>query len=157
MSEFKIHIPEGKEICLESSSLEEGVIVFKNKEQHWENFKRVTGYYINSHSNILEYFDRKGIPQNRNTFPSFVEAKAALALSQLLQWRNRVWKKFQDISELRIDLPHYVIIPCTNSKNGVVIEKIKDYPRVLRFSEEWMAEEFLESHKKLILQAIPLL
>lgn len=90
MKEFKIEVPEGYEFDTTNS-----LILFKEikKElpQSWKELGMVEGYYITTISvvkksehegnSILDYF--------RNSYPTKELAEASLALTQLLQLRDR--------------------------------------------------------------------
>lgn len=146
-----IEIPEGFEIDLENSSKDK--IVLKDMEYDWEDIEQVKDYYITAHSNIVEIIDYEETnANNKNNFPTKEEAEAALALSQLLQWRNRVignWKpdfKTEDIK--------YVI---TVYKDEIMV-RVTDFTQfILTFESRDQAYKFMNDHMKLIKQAKPLL
>lgn len=85
MIEFKVPIPEGMEIDKEKSTFE--CIKFKPiKSKRWRDNKDadVTGYYINSISDIYDYV---GLNESRNyhVFATEKQAKAALAMARISQ------------------------------------------------------------------------
>ena len=121
----------------------------KNK---WEDFGNVSGYYITTHSDLNAGFKLDSDENNKNIFPTKEEAEACLALSQLLQWRdkyNEGWKPdWED----------------ENFKNCIVFKKkkiIKDCflstSQVLSFKDQLIRDKFLEDFRDLILVAKPLL
>ena len=90
MKEIKIEVPEGYEIDKENSTFD--TIKFKEKSNlpmSWEEVINLKGYYINSSSLISEYNSSFGTDDDKNTWPTKELAEAALALSQLLQLRDR--------------------------------------------------------------------
>ena len=90
MKDIKIEVPEGYEIDKENSTFE--TIKFKEKSKLPMSRKEVMnlkGYYINSSSLISEYNSSFGTDGDKNTWPTKELAEAALALSQLLQLRDR--------------------------------------------------------------------
>lgn len=153
MKHFKVQVPEGYEIDQEKSTFEE--IVFKptNTKPKWEDFGKVSGWYINANSTLHDAANLSVSNDHRNIWPSKEEAEAALALSQLCQWRdkyNEGWKPdWTDFSEYK-----YVIvmnrgkiepgINCTTSK-------------VLAFKSQDILNKFLEDFRDLIEIAKPLL
>ena len=89
MKEIKIEVPDGYEIDRENSTFE--TIKFKEKKglpMSWEELGHVKGYYMWEDCTIT---DANCItsPRNRNVWPTKELAEAALALSQLLQLRDR--------------------------------------------------------------------
>lgn len=90
MAEIKIQIPEGYEgIDEEKSNLSEGKIVFKKKEvTPWrKTHPRITGFYVNTYSEIREqdnpiFMFGWG---NENIFATKKQAESMLAMAQLSQ------------------------------------------------------------------------
>lgn len=137
-----------------------GCLYFKGKwaekleeKSNWENFGFVRGYYISSSSGMVKYNLYPGDKYNKNVWPTKEEAEAALALSQLCQWRdkyNEGWKP--DWANNR-ERKHCIIIH-------------KDLPQkdsrfhirtVLAFKTIDIRNRFLEDFEDLIKVAIPLL
>lgn len=95
--EITIVVPDGYEIDKVKSTFEK--IVFKKKgvelPMSWEDLDMVHGYSISGNSGIYEAINCPTSPHNKNVFPSYGEANAMLAMSQLCQLRdawNGDWK-----------------------------------------------------------------
>lgn len=152
MKEIKIEVPEGYEIDKENSTFEK--IVFKEKEglpMSWEDLGDVKGYYIDSMSEISN-ISCPSINHAKNTWPTRELAEAALALSQLLQLRDR-WN-----GDWRPDL--------TSEEDvygiGVIYGKLSKvdtllFARVLIFKTEKLRDKFAKHFEDLIETAKPLL
>lgn len=143
----KLEIPVGMEIDLEKSN-----IVYKPITPTWENFGPIEGYYIDADSRVLPYDDSNSNEHCRNTWPTKEDAEAALALSQLLQWRdkyNEGWKPDYKNGDKK-----YII--CTEL---LVVKKGFTYNHnsVLSFKEESIRDKFLNDFKDLIEIAKPLI
>ena len=146
-----LEIPEGFELDLENSSKDK--IVLKVKKYDWEDFGEVKGWYISANGDIEDaLIPEKTDDSNKNTYPSKEEAEASLALTQLLQWRNRVvgdWKP-----DFKSDEHKYAIL-CY--KDEIMI-RVTDYLHfILTFKNHDQAYEFMKNHKELLKQAKPLL
>ena len=90
MTEIKIQIPEGYEgIDEEKSNLSEGKIVFKKKEvTPWrKTHPRITGFYVNTYSEIREQDNPISMFgwSNENIFATKKQAESMLAMAQLSQ------------------------------------------------------------------------
>lgn len=154
MKHFKVQVPEGYEIDQEKSTFEE--IVFKpvKSKPKWEDFGHVGGWYIRSDSTVVVSNDYvTSGDHNKNTWPSKAEAEAALALSQLCQWRdkyNEGWKPdWTNPKQYK-----YVIV----SDKGcfeVGVNRLTSYP--LSFKSSGIRDKFLEDFRDLIEVAKPLL
>ena len=89
MKEIKIEVPEGYEIDMENSTFE--TIKFKEKSKlpmSWKELGDITGYYIDSTSSLKNCYGYSSRGKE-NLWPTKELAEAALALSQLLQLRDR--------------------------------------------------------------------
>lgn len=118
----------------------------------WEDFGRIEGYYITSSSIIDKYSSLNSISSNKNTFPSKEEAEACLALTQLLQWRdkyNEGWKP-----DWTDNNPKYVI---SVYYDEILIQKLFSGNKILAFKSREIRNKFLEDFKDLIEIAKPLL
>lgn len=84
MIEFKVPIPEGMEIDKEKSTFE--CIKFKPIKKRWRDNEGadVTGYYINSRSDIRICVGLNK-SRNYNVFATEKQAKAALAMARISQ------------------------------------------------------------------------
>lgn len=153
MKHFKVQVPEGYEIDQEKSTFEK--IVFKpvDPKPKWEDFGRVYGWYIRSDSTVVSSGSVTPVVHNKNTWPSKEEAEAALALSQLCQWRdkyNEGWKP--DWTS-----PKYKLVIWVSSKNNIVIGTQIFEPHILAFKNAEIRDKFLEDFRDLIEVAKPLL
>lgn len=152
MKELLITPPAGYEIDRENSTFEK--IVFKEvkKKIEWSDFGEVSGFFVGSFSNISHFYSKVPQRANKNTFPTREEAEACLALSQLLQWRNKRnegWKP--DWTDA---LAKYCIL-FDNGKPSVSAAFYISKP--LHFKDRATAEQFLEDFRDLIEVAKPLL
>ena len=145
-----LEIPEGFELDLENSSKDK--IILKEKVISWNDFGQVEGWYIESCSVVRESGAESAYDENKNTFPSKEEAEAALALSQLLQWRNKYRNGW--IPDFKSPETKYAIKPY---KDRIDVLHVYSIHYVLTFKTYDKAYNFLEKHKKLIEQAKPLL
>lgn len=124
----------------------------KNKPE-WGYFGKINGYYIDEHSYLRSCTNKYTGDDNRNVFPSREEAEACLALSQLLQWRdkyNEGWKPNWSNDKERKSVISY---------NDYFLEtkySIKDH-YVLAFKTEEIRDKFVDDFRELIQIAIPLL
>lgn len=150
---MQLEIPEGFIIDQEQSCLEKNEIVLKKIRPTWQDLKHVHGWEPGSpmsHTYPTKYNTSKFV------FPHSSQANAVTALAQLLQWRLRVVKTWTPNWEHR-----------SYSTNRVfVIRFLKDEPQVhsslvvnhvLSFPSLNQADQFLQDHRELILQAKPLL
>lgn len=153
MKHFEVEIPEGYEIDQEKSTFEK--IVFKpvDPKPKWEDFGRVYGWYIRSDSTVVSSGSVTPVVHNKNTWPSKEEAEAALALSQLCQWRdkyNEGWKpdwtnEYQDKYNLKV------------YEGKVEWEMDSELSSPLSFKTKEIMVKFAEDFKDLIEIAKPLL
>lgn len=153
MKKLEIKIPENYEIDKEKSTFE--CIVFKEvkKQVSWDDFGEVKGYYISGVGGINSYSHPTSVNANENTWPSKEAAEAALALSQLCQWRNKVngeWRP--DWSEQ--DKIKYCIGFIGGNTNKFASHTCS---YVLAFKSAEIRDKFLEDFRELIEQAKPLL
>ena len=103
VKELIIKPEEGYEVDKEKSTFER--IVFKKKDgrvRKWEELGKVGGFYIDYNSEIYEG-EHDSFNNNKNIFPTKQDAESALALSELLQYRQQWindndpnWKPFWD-------------------------------------------------------------
>ena len=154
--ELKIEVPQGYEIDKEKSTFEK--IVFKEVERElpkkWEDLEGVSGFYVNTQSDIKFYYDSeiKG-STSKNLFPTKAEAEACLALAQLCQLRDRYnegWKPdWEDYNETK-----YCIEFCQGRIE--TIDRVNCH-KILTFKTEELRDKFLENFRDLIKIAKPLL
>lgn len=152
MKKLEIKIPENYEIDKEKSTFE--CIVFKEvkKQVSWDDFGEVKGYYISGVGGINSYSHPTSVNANENTWPSKEAAEAALALSQLCQWRdkrNDGWKADWADGETK----KYCIIQAVD----IMVDTYYKSRKVLSFKSAEIRDKFLEDFRELIEQAKPLL
>ena len=151
MKEIKIEVPEGYEIDKENSTFE--TIKFKEKSKlpmSWTELGDITGYYIDSTSSLKNCYGYSGRGKE-NLWPTLELAEAALALSQLLQLRDR-WNGDWKVA---CEKSHHCISRGQGNSVGVFSEYMGD--SLLSFKEEKTADLFLETFRDLIETAKPLL
>lgn len=153
MKHFEVEIPKGYEIDQEKSTFEK--IVFKpvDPKPTWKDFGRVGGWYVGSDSEVVSSSYVKAGDLNKNTWPSKEEAEAALALSQLCQWRdkyNEGWKPDWTNSKQN---KHVIVFDKGCFMVGV--NRLTSYPLAFKSSE--IRDKFLEDFRDLIEIAKPLL
>lgn len=146
-----LEIPEGFELDLENSSKDK--IILKEIKYDWKDFGLVKGYYISADCRIEDAtIPEKTNNANKNTYPSKEEAEASLALTQLLQWRNKVigdWKP-----DFKSDEHKYAIM----CYKGELMIRVTDYLYfTFTFQNHDQAYEFMKNHKELLEQAKPLI
>ena len=153
--EITIIPPEGYELDVANSSFE--MIIFKMKEvklpTKWDELKRINGFFISS-DNIYSY-SGSTIDSNKNLWPTKELAEAALALSQLMQLRQRwIGDWVPDWSSIREDKKKHCII---FKDNYAEISDFYMTQRTLSFPDDEMANKFLNTFKDLIEVAKPLI
>lgn len=155
MKEIKIEVPEGYEIDKENSTFEK--IVLKKKSglpMSWYELSHIKGYYVSSKSTI-EYNDYIVLPVTRNVWPTKELAEAALALSQLLQLRDRWngdWKADYSMSgQYKFVIGTYFNTVCENDLGF----SQKCHPLVFKSPD--LRHLFFKTFKDLIETAKPLL
>jgi hypothetical protein len=154
--EITIKIPEGFEIDTNKSSLTEGKIIFKKKEnslpttnEEAVKFLPETCYYINNNGDINITEDYRKDP---NTIATKELAEAFLALMQLVKFRdiwNGGWKpNFEDDED-----KHIIYFEL-----GKKITSTFTYSQcLLSFKSEELRDKFSETFDGLIQTAKPLL
>lgn len=145
--EIKIQIPEGYEIDTEKSTFTK--IIFKKSlswPKNWEDLKVVEGFYISSNSSILT---TRSVPTDtsKNTIPTESLTTAMLALSQLLQLRNYIWKNFCNNYTFKRGTDAYCI---STQYDELKVYDISNSNRILTFPSKEIAIEFFEKYKDLI-------
>ena len=153
MKEIKIEVPEGYEIDKENSTFE--TIKFKEKSKlpmSWKEVMNLKGYYINSSSLISEYNSSFGTDGDKNTWPTKELAEAALALSQLLQLRDR-WNGDWKADWCSDDYKYSIGINQYNISKYISVGD----QYILVFNSGELRDKFLYTFKDLIEIAKPLL
>ena len=156
MKEIKIEVPEGYEIDKKNSTFE--TIKFKEKSKlpmTWKELEYLKGYYINSSSQIQPYTSKETDNDNKNTWPTKELAEAALALSQLLQLRDRWngdWKADYSMSgQYKFVIGTYFNKVCENDLGF----SQKNHPLVFKSPD--LRHLFFKTFRDLIETAKPLL
>ncbi|MEB3185658.1 MAG: hypothetical protein VKM97_07210 [Cyanobacteriota bacterium] len=149
---FTINVPEGYEIQQEN----DGFKVVKKQGVEWKDFGDVTGAYIETDCRIFDYSSSRASSTNRNIFPTESEAKACLALSQLLQWRDKYngepiadWCDWTDEAQRRWAVFFH--------KEEITISVMYNSRTALAFKTKEIAELFAKDFEQLIIEAKPLL
>lgn len=154
MNTLKINVPEGFEIDKGKSTFEE--IVFKpiKKElpKKWEDLEKISGYYIDSQSNIINVNKIIMNFANENVFPIEEQAQAAIALAKLSQLREVYrggWKPDWNNDNVKY---------CIYFTEGKV-KALENYVTnaFLSFQTAEIRDEFLRNFRDLIDEASPLL
>lgn len=153
---IKIEVPEGFEVDRLKSTFEK--IVFKpiNKDVEWETFGKIKGYFLDSSGHILNYENDHTHCNNKNTFPTREEIEACLALSQLLQWRDKYngqklseWCDWSDGNQIKFVIYY--------NDNKIKLTDTLWCSEVLAFKSEEIRDKFFKDFKELIEIAKPLL
>ena len=153
MKEIKIEVPEGYEIDKKNSTFE--TIKFKEKSKlpmTWKELEYLKGYYINSSSQIQPYTSKETDNDNKNTWPTKELAEAALALSQLLQLRDR-WNGDWKADWQKADEKHVITIIADRTQK----DWFTAVNKVLAFKTPELRDKFLDTFRDLIETAKPLL
>lgn len=133
----KVDIPEGYEICEKESTLE-NIVLKKKEEDKRKKLGKVTGYYINHSSSVIELMHNEPANvKNRNLYPTKEFAEASLSISELLQYYFKEYKEynpdFTDKTEKYIIcvIKNIVSIQSTESKNATFV--FPDYKTAYNF------------------------
>lgn len=151
--EIEIVCPKGYVIDEEKSSFSH--IIFKEKKwlpKTWEELKVVSGYAVNTTSNICKVHYLDASNGNENTFKYVDEAKASIAmakLSQLKDFYNDGWKPDWKDTSFK-----YVLFV---NKGEVCKERTHGLSVFLSFKSKELRDEFFDNFKDLIMEAAPLL
>jgi hypothetical protein len=152
-----IDVPEGYEIDKDKSTFEK--IVFKSLNccrqslpETWGELKVVKGFYVHDDSGIYTV-DAKTRSDVRNTWPTYEEAVASIALAQLCQLRDRYndgWKPNWEA----VCSDKYIIY----YGNGKICKlSCSTISGPLAFKTAELRDEFLSNFRDLIEKAKPLL
>lgn len=142
---------ESREIALQYFSENE---LAHNRPKSWGDLVSVTGWYIDSWSEIIEFSESYEGEENRNIFPTKEYAEAALALAQLLQIKKRWFDGEIDYKNAKANG-----ITRTNEKQEIFVDQWVCCPFWTHFPTMEMAEEFINEPeiRKLLEQVKPLL
>lgn len=161
MMKLEINIPEGHEIDLERSNLSQGLVYFKKVEDNYpitfEDLKSISGYFVTSNSDITPVDIISTKECNKNVFPEERQAEAVLALSQLLQLRQRYLEiaGFKDWVADYTSVSIKYTIEC--QKNIVCNSNAAAIQRIISFPTSKLRNLFLTNFKDLLEIAKPLL
>lgn len=149
---IKIDIPEGYEICVEESTLE-NIVLVKKEEDKRKKLGKISGYYISVTSDIVKVSNlEQASLKNRNFFPTKELVEASLSISELLQY---YFKEHKDYNPDFTDKTEKYII-CV-IKNIVSIQSTESKNAIFVFPNYKTAYDFYNSHKDLFEIAKPLL
>lgn len=149
---IKIDIPEGYEICVEESTLE-NIVLKKKIEDKRKKLGKIAGCYISVTSDIVKVLQlEQASLNNRNLYPTKELAEASLAVSELLQY---YYKEYKDFNPDFTDKTEKYII-CV-IKNIVSIQSTENKNATFVFPDYKTAYAFYNSYKDLFEIAKPLL
>lgn len=152
MKDLKIEIPSGYVVDEENSNLLQGVIKFKKIEIKTfddlvKSKQKVSGYWIDINSEILDWESNGWEESNKNVFIDKKHAKSALAMAQISQlmpyyggaitdeeWEDRFVRKFE--------LYRY--------DNHVEVKLISKVYNFLSFRSVEQAKDFLKHEERLV-------
>ena len=159
MKDLKIEIPD--EFILDEEKYKNNIIAFLPKPidplahlpKSWEELKEIGGYYVNRESEIIRLNNSILTCEfNKCVVPTESQAKAILALCQLLQLRDR----YNDGEKLVIDgKTSYYSIGII--KNNIERCRYIENNCILKFKTEELRDHFLQHHIALIEEAKELL
>lgn len=158
MNQFKIQIPDGQQIDLEKSSLENGIIVFKPIKKQlpksWEELENIEeGYYVNSDSLINKFTNVKTSSNNQNTYSTEELAKASIAIAKLSVLR-KIYRGYWIPNWEDDESEKYIIYKC---ENRLGIDDYENTHYFLAFQSAEIRDEFLNNFEELIEEASPIL
>lgn len=151
MKEIKIEVPDGYEIDKENSTFEK--VRFKEKSKlpmSWNELGIVKGWYVTSMGFVYELGEEKVNRSNIGTWPTRELAEASIALSQLLQLRDR-WN-----GDWKREYGGFTAV-IVNKREEIVKEELQSYNAPLVFKSNELRDKFLETFRDLIEIAKPLL
>lgn len=153
MKEIKIEVPEGYEIDKENSTFEK--IRFKEKKglpMSWNDLGKVKGWYVTSMGFVYELGEEEANRSNKGTWPTKELAEASVALSQLLQLRDR-WNGNWKADWQKADEKHVITIIADRTQK----DWFTAVNKVLAFKTPELRDKFLDTFRDLIEIAKPLL
>lgn len=149
---IKVDIPEGYEICVEESTLE-NIVLKKKEEDKRKKLGKIAGCYISVTSDIVKVLQlEEASLKNRNFYPTKEYAQASLSISELLQYYYKEYKDFNpDFTDKN---SKYIICVI---KNIVSIQQTENKNATFVFPDYKTAYNFYNIHKDLFELAKPLL
>ena len=147
-----IEIPEGFEIDESKTKIVFTEIV-KKLPITFKELGRVSGFYFDNTSHLIQQKDVYAVIANKNIFPTQIEAEACLALSQLCQLRN-AWNdgwvtNYSDNSNPKFTIKNW---------HNKIDRQMSNYANsILSFKTEKLRDDFLICFKDLIEIAKPFL
>lgn len=159
MKEMIVTPPSGYEIDPQRSTFQKIVFREIDKKREWEVLPiKVEGYYL-FNCEIREYTRNSPTFLNKDVWPTKELAEAALALSQLMQWRKHYllsngyenWKP--DFSSNLVTSCWCIFCRC----NELCLGEISVKNSALSFPYKGLAKKFKEEFRVLLLTAKPLL
>ena len=147
-----IEIPEGFEIDESKTKIVFTEIV-KKLPTTFKELGRVSGFYFDNISHLIQQKDVYAVIANKNIFPSQIEAEASLALSQLCQLRN-AWNDDWIANYSDTKQEKFII---ANWDNNLIKEKNVCPNCILSFKTAELRDDFFICFKDLIEIAKPFL
>lgn len=149
---IKVDIPEGYEICVEESTLE-NIVLKKKEEDKRKKLGKIAGCYISVTSDIVKVLQlEEASLKNRNFYPTKEYAEASLSISELLQYYYKEYKDFNPDFTDKIE--KYIICVI---KNIVSIQSTESKNAIFVFPDYKTAYNFYNIHKDLFEIAKPML
>jgi hypothetical protein len=125
------------------------------KPNSWEDLEIIEGYYVDDNSLPIRIADETGYwLSSRKIFPKKEQAEASIALAQLLQlMQHPYWNGDWEPNWEDTFVKFYIGFICEMPR----VKSSMNSRKLLAFTTEMKAQEFLESYRDLIEIAKPLL
>ena len=150
-----LQLPEGYKLDTEKST-PLNIVLKKIEQKRWEDFGEVKGYYITYRCFIGYCEVKNSVPETKHVIPTEKEAKAVLALIQLMQWRDKAngekledWCDWEDSGKTKSTIRNI-----NNILRGGVSCSIN---AILTFKTPQIRDQFMIDHRDLLETAKPLL
>lgn len=155
MNKLELDIPEGYEIDLTSTDLVVGIIRLKKVNglpTSWDSLKEISGYYVDSDSDICFYKTNPLASEDRNTFRTKKQAEASVAFAEITQLLDK-YPSTKNINwgdgEVKYVIEFY--------SGSIVKDNYYNSCHFLAFTVIEERDHFFAEHKVLIKKAAPLL